>query len=110
MKSTSKKTIGKKSVARKPRADFSGPAVDAVFGAYPKPIKAKLLALRQLIFDTAKTTKGVGALEETLKWGQPSYLTTKTKSGSTIRIDRVKSAAIHRPRKEARLLRRFAPA
>ena len=37
-----------------------------------------------------KTTKGVGALEETLKWGQPSYLTPETKSGSTIRIDQVK--------------------
>ena len=60
---------------------------------YPKPLKAKLLALRRLIFDTAKTTKGVGALQETLKWGQPSYLTTETKSGSTIRIDRVKSTA-----------------
>jgi hypothetical protein len=44
-----------------------------------------------LIFDTARTTDGVGPLEETLKWGQVSYLTTKTKSGSTIRIDRVKS-------------------
>jgi Domain of unknown function (DU1801) len=82
-----------KSAAKKPRADFSDPAVDAVFSAYPKPIRAKLLALRRLIFDTAKATNGVGALEETLKWGQPSYLTPKTKSGSTIRIDQVKSAA-----------------
>jgi hypothetical protein len=76
-----------------PRADSSKRAVDEVFRAYPKPLKAKLLALRRLIFDTAKTTEGVGALQETLKWGQPSYLTTGTKSGSTIRIDRVKSAA-----------------
>ena len=82
-----------KSVAKKPRAGFSDPAVDAVFSAYPEPVKAKLLALRRLIFDTAKSTKGVGALQETLKWGQPSYLTTETKSGSTIRIDQVKSAA-----------------
>ena len=67
--------------------------VDAVFGAYPKPVKARLLALRRLIFDTAKTTKGVGALEETLKWGQPSYLTVETQSGSTIRIDQVKPTA-----------------
>jgi len=67
--------------------------VDAVFGAYPKPVKAKLLALRRLIFDTAKTTKGVGALEETLKWGQPSYLTPETKSGSTVRIDQVNASA-----------------
>lgn len=37
-------------------------------------------------------TKGAGALEETLKWGQPSYLTRETKSGSTIRIDRMKSS------------------
>ena len=75
------------------RADFDDPAVGAAFSAYPKPIKTKLLALRRLIFDTAKTTKGVGTLQETLKWGQPSYLTPETKSGSTIRIDQVKSTA-----------------
>ena len=67
-------------------------AVDAVFDGYPKPVKAKLLALRRLIFDTAKATKGVGGLEEALKWGQPSYLTPESKSGSTIRIDQVKSS------------------
>jgi hypothetical protein len=66
--------------------------VEAVFNAYPRPLKARLLALRRLIFQTAKATPGVGALQETLKWGQPSYLTPETKSGSTIRIDRVKSA------------------
>jgi hypothetical protein len=69
-----------------------GVALDAVFETYPMPVKAKLLALRRLIFDTAKTTKGVGALEEALKWGQPSYLTPESKSGSTIRIDQVKAS------------------
>jgi uncharacterized protein DUF1801 len=93
MKTASKKVTGKTSAAKAARAGSSDPAVDAVFNAYPKPIKARLLALRRLIFDTAKTTRGVGALQETLKWGQPSYLTTETKSGSTIRIDQVKSAA-----------------
>src|ERR1700686_865979 len=93
MGSTSKKPAITKSVKSKSPAGFSEPAVDAVFRAYPKPIKARLLALRRLIFDTAKATKGVGALQETLKWGQPSYLTAETKSGSTIRIDQVKSAA-----------------
>jgi hypothetical protein len=92
MKKPARKSVGK-SVARKPRTDSRDAAVDAVFSAYPKPIKAKLLALRRLIFDTAKATKGVGALQETLKWGQPSYLTPQTKSGSTIRIDRMKSEA-----------------
>ena len=93
MKTASKKATGKIRPAKATRAGSSDPAVDAVFSAYPKPIKTRLLALRRLIFDTAKTTKGVGALHETLKWGQPSYLTTETKSGSTIRIDQVKSAA-----------------
>ena len=82
MKGPAKKPA-RNSVARKPRADFADPAVDAVFRAYPAPLKTRLLALRRLIFDTAKTTKGVGALQQTLKWGQPSYLTTETKSGST---------------------------
>src|SRR5580700_6729014 len=92
MKNMTRKNAGN-SVAKQPHKDFSNPAVDAVFEAYPKPLRAKLLALRRLIFDTARTTKGVGALQETLKWGQPSYLTPQTKSGSTIRIDQVKSAA-----------------
>jgi hypothetical protein len=65
--------------------------VAAVFKAYPKRVADKLLAIRQLIFDTAARTIGVGELEETLKWGQPSYLTTNSKSGSTIRIDSVKA-------------------
>jgi Domain of unknown function (DU1801) len=75
-----------------PHPGFSDPAVEAAFDSYPKPLKAKLLALRRLILDTARSTDGVGPLEETLKWGQPSYLTSATKSGSTIRIDRIKAA------------------
>jgi uncharacterized protein DUF1801 len=74
-------------------ADRPDPAVTAVFDAYPKPVKSRLLALRRLIFATAKSTAGVGAIEEALKWGQVSYLTSETRSGSTIRIDGVKSAA-----------------
>ena len=89
MKTSNNKRTGT-AVRKKSRANSSDSTVDAVFGTYPKPLKAKLLALRRLIFDTARTTKGVGRLEETLKWGQPSYLTPETKSGSTIRIDQVK--------------------
>ena len=85
------KTSGKR--AARPRTVVSDPAVDAVFNAYPAPLKAKLKTLRRLIFQTARTTEGVGSLQETLKWGQPSYLTPQTNSGSTIRIDQVKSAA-----------------
>jgi hypothetical protein len=72
---------------------FADPAVGAVFDSYPKPLRTKLLALRRLILETAAATQGVGKVEETLKWGQPSYLTTGTKSGSTIRIGEVKAGA-----------------
>jgi hypothetical protein len=76
--------------ARRPLQGFSDPAVKAAFDQHPPAIKARLLALRQLIFETAAGIDGVGPLEETLKWNQPSYLTTATGSGSTIRIDRIK--------------------
>ncbi|MCB0170590.1 MAG: DUF1801 domain-containing protein [Anaerolineae bacterium] len=61
--------------------------VAAVFDRYPERMREKLLFLRRLIIETAATTDGVGELEETLKWGEPSYLTPQTKSGSTVRID-----------------------
>jgi hypothetical protein len=78
---------------RKTGKGFADPAVESVFAAYPRRIQARLLALRRLILETAAKTPGVGALDETLKWGQPSYLTNETRSGSTIRIDRVKPEA-----------------
>lgn len=78
---------------------FGGPVkpidnadVAAVFDSYPPKFRRKLLALRKLILETAKATEGVGEIEETLKWGEPSYLTSKSKSGSTIRIAWKKSA------------------
>ena len=79
--------------SRRKRADAQGSEVDAIFNAYPNPVRSKLKALRRLIFDIAKSTKGVGALEEAVKWGQPSYLTPESKSGSTVRIDQLKSEA-----------------
>ena len=54
--------------------------------SYPGDVKAGILTLRNLIYEVAKNTEGVGMLEETLKWGQPAYLTSETKSGSTIRL------------------------
>jgi hypothetical protein len=48
------------------------------------------MALRETIFEVAAATPGVGKLTETLKWGQPSYLTGETGSGTTVRIDRLK--------------------
>lgn len=60
------------------------PAVQEVFASYPPAARKKLLAIRQIILETAATLN-VGPIEETLKWGEPSYL-TKSKAGTTIRI------------------------
>lgn len=69
---------------------FDDARVAARFKAYPADVRDKLLALRALIYDVAARTDGVGPLTETLRWGQPSYLTAATGSGSTVRIDRLK--------------------
>jgi hypothetical protein len=71
---------------------IENPDVAAVFETYPEPVRGALQSLRSLILDTAADLDGVGEIEEALRWGQPSYLTTKSKSGTMIRIDRVKAA------------------
>jgi hypothetical protein len=68
-------------------APFADRAVAATFEAYPPEMRRRLMDLRELIFRTAAGTPGVGELEETLKWGEPAYLTTASGSGSTVRID-----------------------
>ena len=62
---------------------FADPKVENVFQTYPENVRPKMLALRQLVFDTSAVL-GIRNLEETLKWGEPSYLCT---SGSTLRMD-----------------------
>src|SRR5471030_1008204 len=71
---------------------FADRAVAAVFKAYPADLRRRLMSLRELVFETAAQTDGVGALSETLKWGQPSFLTQETGSGTTVRIDRLKKS------------------
>lgn len=60
------------------------PEVKKVFKKYPDTVREKMDNLRELIIKTAEETEGVDNLEETLKWGEPSYLSTH---GSTLRID-----------------------
>lgn len=60
--------------------------VARVFDSYPPKIRRKLLAIRKMVFNTAATTQGVGELQETLKWGEPAYIPSKSGSGSTIRL------------------------
>lgn len=66
----------------------SSTAVESVFSKYPDTVRDKMLNLRRLIMAVAKEID-LPSLEETLKWGEPSYL---AKKGSTIRMDwKVKS-------------------
>jgi len=61
----------------------SNPEVALKFKKYPDKIAPKLSYLRKLVLETAKETN-ITELEETLKWGEPSYI---AKKGSTLRID-----------------------
>ena len=67
--------------------------VSRAIDALPAPIGKRLLEVRELIFATAAAHDDVGRLTETLKWGEPAYLTDETGSGSTIRLGRLKDSA-----------------
>lgn len=60
------------------------PKVKDVFDDYPTTVKNQLFHLRELILKVASEIDGLSSLEETLKWGEPSYI---TKYGSTLRMD-----------------------
>lgn len=60
------------------------PRVESKFQNYPPKIRPKMGFLRQLVLETAAETEGITAIEETLKWGEPSFL---VKKGSTLRMD-----------------------
>ena len=60
--------------------------VEAIFRSYPPGIRRKLFAVRALILDVASSNDAIGPITETLKWGEPAYLTEKSRSGSTIRL------------------------
>lgn len=60
--------------------------VAAAFDRLPKDTRACLLKVRDLVFRVAAASTSIGALTETLRWGQPSYLTDTTKAGTTLRL------------------------
>jgi hypothetical protein len=62
----------------------SHPSVKLVFDKYPEEVRTQLIRLRELVLESARELDGISTLEETLKWGEPSYL---VKKGSTIRMD-----------------------
>lgn len=68
--------------------NVKNPHVARKYQSYPEDMRQKLMFLRQLIVGVASETRDIGDLEETLKWGEPSYL---VKGGSTVRIGWKKS-------------------
>jgi len=62
----------------------TNPQATQIFEKYPEKVQAQMLRLRELILSTASEIERLDELEETLKWGEPSYL---TKYGSTVRMD-----------------------
>ncbi len=56
----------------------------------PNDARETLLSIRALIYDIGAALP-VGRIEETLKWGQPSYATPDTKAATPIRLGVAKS-------------------
>ena len=65
---------------------FQSQLVAAKFASYPVEARKALLALREIAGETARSLSDVDEVEETLKWGEPTY-TTPSKSGGTFRMD-----------------------
>jgi len=70
---------------------FINKDVQSVFEAYPEKAREYFLFIRELLFTVAAETSGVGPIDECLRWGEPSYITSKTKSGSLVRIHHKKN-------------------
>lgn len=58
---------------------------------YEPDTRSVLLCLREMIFQTAFENPKIGPVTETLKWGEPSYLTEQSKSGSTLRLGQTRN-------------------
>ncbi len=55
------------------------------YNHYPNVIGEKLLRIRAIIYEEAERNSAVGQIEESLKWGQPSYV-GNNRSGTPIRL------------------------
>lgn len=66
--------------------------VDGALARFVPPVRARLLAIRAVIFAVAARSETIGPLTETLKWGEPAYLTQATGAGTTVRLGVSKQA------------------
>ena len=68
--------------------------VAAAFDRFDDAVKRTLLEVREMTLSAAEEL-GVGPLTETLKWGEPAYLTESSRAGTTIRLGQPKNRSIH---------------
>lgn len=61
------------------------PEVQVVLSTWPDTAQRHLLAIRDILFDVAAQSD-VGALDESLKWGQPAWRPRAPRTGSTLRF------------------------
>lgn len=62
----------------------SSEIVSKIFEGYPERVRCKMNNLRDMVISVAESIHNLEVLEETTKWGEPSYI---TKRGSTLRMD-----------------------
>lgn len=63
------------------------PELASVIKSYPQSARLYAEYLRKLIYKIASDDADIGQITETLKWGEPAFLTSKPKSGTTLRFD-----------------------
>lgn len=65
---------------------FDRLSIEQAYQSMPRRFRDPALQLREMILGMASELEATGGIEETLKWGQPSYLPLKAGVGSTIRV------------------------
>lgn len=62
---------------------IENPQVAALFERFPAPARKLLLEIRRSILAIGKQVDSIGGVDESIKWGEPSYSTI---AGSPIRL------------------------
>ena len=65
---------------------FADPNVEKKFYEFPEPRRELLFDLRETIYGVSEADQRIGYLSEELRWGDPSYITAQTNSGSSVRL------------------------
>lgn len=69
-----------------PELLFESKDVHAYFIKQSKQVKEAMLYLRNLIYSVSRHSDLIGEIEETLKWGEPSYINGLPRTGTTLRL------------------------